>query len=390
MIDHSRKGGIPIDIGVYIHIPFCEKKCGYCDFLSFLLPCEDRVADYVLGVKKELALWAERLERPRATSLYIGGGTPSILLPANLEDIFRSVKEYYSPEAGCEFTLEANPGTLSPAKLREIAAIGVNRLSLGVQAMDDRLLKNMGRIHTRDEAGEAVDLARRAGIQNISVDLMYGLPGQTLEDWKDTLENVIRLQPEHISAYGLTLEPNTLWGEQHARGKLLLPDEEICVTMYETCREVLSQAGYLQYEISNFARPGYECRHNLAYWYRKPYIGVGLGAASFVGGTRYRNHTDFEEYLQAVSGGLLPIAEEEHLSPEQAMAETIFLNLRTWKGISLRKFEQQFGRDIYTVFPTELQLLERTGVLVREGHRIKMNPDFFAVSNEVFCKFISL
>lgn len=384
----SLPGDTPEEIGVYIHIPFCKKKCSYCDFLSFLLPCQDRVADYVLGLKKELGLWADRLQRPQAISVYIGGGTPSILDLSFLEEISRAVYKYFSPGPECEFTLEANPGTLSRSKLEGISALGINRLSLGVQAMDDNLLREMGRIHNCKDVREAVFLARQAGIGNISVDLMNGLPGQTLEDWKDTLEKTINLQPEHISAYGLTIEANTVWGERHARGELTLPGEDQCVAMYWTSQKVLSLAGYRQYEISNYAKPGYECRHNLGYWYRRPYIGVGLGAATFINEVRYRNHSDLNSYLGAVSAGSIPATEEERLTKDQAMSETMFLNLRTSKGMDIARFEQQFGTDVYSAFNGQAEVLEKAGVLISHEGWLRLDPDYYLLSNEVFRRFL--
>lgn len=375
-------------MGLYIHVPFCKKKCSYCDFLSFLLPCEDMVADYILGVKKELELSASITGHPKVTSIYMGGGTPSILSLQFLSDIVSAVKHYFPNTYYREITIEANPGTLTRQKLRQILSTGVNRLSFGVQAMDDKLLQKMGRLHTAKETEEAFFLARQEGVNNISIDLMYGLPGQTPEDWRNTLNSVIKLNPEHVSAYGLTLEQNTPWGTLFSQGKLILPDEEECAQMYQLCREILSGAGFVQYEISNFSKPGFECMHNLGYWYRHPYIGVGLGASSFYGDSRYKNLTDFEAYLESVNSGVLPVAEKEKISREQAYSETMFLGLRTAVGINTLEFASVFGITVDEVFYPILRQLESAGVLLREDNWLRLNPDFYAVSNEVFQKFV--
>lgn len=385
MIDHSGKD--PLEIGIYIHIPFCKTKCNYCDFLSFLLPGEARVAEYILAVKKELELWAVKLDNPKAVSIYIGGGTPSIIKTEQLANIIRTVKEYYL--AGIrEFTLEANPGTLSREKLLDMKAIGVNRLSLGVQAMDDLLLAEMGRLHDRRQAVEAINSAREAGINNIGVDLIYGLPGQTPKDWEETLLRTAALRPEHISAYGLTLAPDTAWGKKHSRGELVLPEENDWAEMYRTCGEILIGEGYGQYEISNFAMAGYECVHNLGYWFRQPYIGIGLGASSFISETRCRNLSRFEDYLEAVFQRKLPVAEEETLDREQAMSETMFLGLRTSRGVDPEMFRREFGVDVDTAFDGQVRHLEKLGILNRQGNRLKLNPEYYPVSNEVFCRFL--
>jgi oxygen-independent coproporphyrinogen-3 oxidase len=386
LIDSGK--GTSRDVGIYIHIPYCKKKCHYCDFLSFLLPCGNEAADYIMGVKKELQLLAPRIENAKAGSLYFGGGTPSLLPLQYFREIVSAVKEQVLLSPFVEFTVEANPGTLSRENLRGMVSLGVNRLSLGVQSMNDRLLRSMGRLHTAEEAREAFYLAREEGMENISIDLMHGLPGQTLDDWRTTLEAVIGLNPEHISVYGLNLEPNTVWGDLYLDGELELPGEDECGKMYRMSRKVLQEAGFLQYEISNYARPGYECRHNLGYWYRRPYLGIGLGASSFIQGTRYKNYSDPGKYLQALDQDVLPIAEKEELSEKQAISETMFLGLRTAKGINQVEFTRQFGRSIDDIFTPVLQPLEKAGVIIREGQWLRLNPEYYAVSNEVFQKFV--
>lgn len=373
--------------GIYIHIPFCKKKCNYCDFLSFLLPCEDRVADYVLGLKKEMELVAPLVKDSEAVSVYFGGGTPSLLSSQNLRDIMSAVEKHFSFSPYMEITLEANPGTLSREKLRDMVSIGINRLSLGVQSLEDRLLCTMGRLHNAREATEAFCLAREEGMGNINIDLIHGLPGQTLRDWENTLRSVIDLGPDHVSAYGLSLGENTAWGRLYSKGALALPCEDECAVMYHMTQEILSRAGYLQYEISNYAKPGFECRHNIGYWHRRHYIGLGLGASSFIEGARYRNYGDLSSYLDALARGKIPFSQKEMISRGGAMSETMFLGLRTSRGVNFREFEWEFGVSVEEAYPDTVQL-EKTGVLMRDGSQLRLNPDFYAVSNEVFVKFV--
>lgn len=373
--------------GIYIHLPFCLKKCNYCDFLSFLLPSQDRVADYVLGLKKEMQLAAPELEGLSAASLYLGGGTPSLLASRNLKDILFAAKNYFSLAPNAEVTVEANPGTLSMVKLREMRDMGVNRLSLGVQSMNNRLLTAMGRVHTAEEARTCYYLGREAGFENINVDLIYGLPGQTKEMWQDTLVNVAALIPEHVSAYGLSLEEGTPWGDLYSQDRLSLPGEDHWAAMHDITGEILTTAGLEQYEISNYARPGCESVHNLGYWHRRPYIGLGLGAASLLNETRYRNHSSLEKYFQDLASNKLPREDEDRLSVEEAMSETMFLGLRTTQGISVGEFAAKYSRLPEEIFPDVIPLIEG-GVLFMEEGRLKLDSHYYAVSNEVFARFV--
>lgn len=374
-------------VGIYIHIPFCLKKCNYCDFLSFLLPCRDKVADYVLGLKKELGLAGLQLKSAQAATVYLGGGTPSLLSGRFLNEILSAVKESFSLSPSAEVTVEVNPGTVYREKLRDMAAMGVNRLSLGVQSFEDHLLVAMGRIHTAKEAREAFCLARQEGFGNINVDLIYGLPGQTLQDWRHTLYQAAELEPEHVSAYGLSLEKGTVWGDLQRKMALTLPDEETWVRMHSLTKEILAQEGLLQYEISNYAKEGHQSQHNLGYWARRPYLGIGLGASSFIRETRYRNHTKLDAYLNDLDMNRLPIAEKKGISREEAMSETMFLGLRTGKGINALEFERQFGIGLEKAFPAVPELVKHD-VLAIEGPWLKLNPEYHGISNEVFLKFI--
>lgn len=374
-------------LGIYIHIPFCKQKCNYCDFLSFPSSCRGQVADYLLGLKKEIQLAAAGVDRAEAASVYLGGGTPSLLSSQALKEIFSALRENFSLSSETEITIEANPGTLSREKLRAMAALGVNRLSLGVQSLEDAQLSRMGRVHTAEEAREAFRLARQEGFHNINVDLIHGLPGQTPAAWVSTLREAAELAPEHVSAYGLSLEKGTPWGDLNCRGELALPSEGDCARMYGETGEVLSEWGFIQYEISNYAKPGYESKHNLGYWLRRPYLGIGLGASSFINETRYRNCTQLSDYLSFLEINKLPIAEAEKISREEAMSETMFLGLRTARGVNILEFVRQYGLSVEQAFPAVKQL-EQAGVLRREGSRLTLNPDYYGVSNEIFLRFV--
>lgn len=264
----------------------------------------------------------------------------------------------------------------------------MNRLSLGVQAMDDALLEAMGRFHRVSEVKEAFSMAREAGISNIGADLIYGLPGQDISRWEETLLRIVDLEPEHISAYGLTLADGTPWGEDFKKGNLILPDQDTLGEMYRICGDILPACGYVQYEISNFARPGFECRHNKRYWRMQPYLGVGLGAASYINNCRFVNIKDFNEYIETLKRGKLPVGGQERPTKRQAMAEFMFLGLRTVEGISVREFYKNFGVSINGVYGDVIDFFKKHGFLKIEGDTVKLDPKAYPVANEIFLKFI--
>ncbi|WP_428846036.1 radical SAM family heme chaperone HemW [Moorella sp. E308F] len=373
---------------IYIHIPFCVRKCHYCDFVSYPGRPPEEMAAYCRALEREMDLVAGKWQPGPAATVYIGGGTPTLLPARNLEQVLDAVDRFFGRQPGAEVTVEANPGTVDGRKLKILKAAGVNRLSLGVQSLDDDLLAAMGRIHRRRDIYEAFDQARRAGFSNINLDLIFGLPGQTLDGWRATLKEAIALQPEHIAAYSLQVEEGTPWGKLAAAGELPLPGEELELAMYQEARQMLAAVGYQQYEISNFARPGYQCRHNLTYWLNQPYLGLGAAAASYWRGRRWQNYSELHRYRHVLSRGRLPRAEIETLTPHQQMAETMFMGLRLMAGVDLEDFRRRFGVDAREVYARELAGLYRAGLVEEKDGHLRLTEKGLPLANEVFMQFV--
>lgn len=376
-------------MNLYIHLPFCRKKCHYCDFISYPGVSAPRVRRYLQALAWEMELVAAAFGPGKAVTLYLGGGTPTYLSDRELVELIAQVRSIFGIEDKiAEITLEANPGTVTLRKLKAVRTAAVNRLSLGAQCFSDKMLAAMGRVHKVKEIYQAFDWAREAGFENISLDLIYGLPGQSLADWEDTLNQALALGPEHLSTYSLELAPETVWGRRWEAGKLHPAAEEEELAMYQRAREKLKAAGYEHYEISNFARPGFECRHNLVYWENRPYLGLGAGAASYWEGSRWKNHTSLEVYCEAVEKGDLPMAEREILSRRQQMAETIFLGLRLLRGLSLKEFKNRFGEDLVEVYKEEVERLTAWGLVEIRGNYLCLTEKGLPLANEVFVAFM--
>lgn len=380
-----------MNLSLYLHIPFCVRKCRYCDFPSF----DDRgdlLPHYTDALLSELSLRRSTLpDDLSASTLYCGGGTPSLLPVDTVARLIQATIGLYGLAPDAEVTLEVNPGTVSPEKLRGFRAAGVNRLSIGVQSLKDDMLTLLGRIHDAEEARSTVRMARQAGFDNLGIDLILGLPGQSLEQWEETLAEAVRLAPDHISAYGLSVEEDTGLAALIAAGELLLPEEESVARMFELTAEMLPAAGYEQYEISNFARPGAASRHNQAYWRRTPYLGCGAGAHSFLPfpewGERWRVPADIASYLCQLGEGLLPEADRFCLTRDEAAGETMFLGLRLLQGVAETDFTANFGVSVTEFFPDVNRLL-RQGLLLREAGFLKLAPKALLVSNQVFNAFV--
>ncbi len=368
------------DISIYVHLPFCSTKCGYCDFNSLEegAPPTERYLAALLTELQTLTPPITDKERPTVSTLYIGGGTPSYLPPDSLMGLLTGIYEYMGlsevTEAGegVEVTLEANPGSLTKEGLAAYREAGVNRLSIGMQSLDDRTLKALGRTHTADDALRSFFDAREAGYKNISLDLIYGVPEQDLKGWSDTLEGAVALSPEHISTYCLTLSNDTPMGKAVREGGLTLPSEEIAIEMSEICVRKLEEAGYYRYEVSNFARSGFESRHNSRCWERKDYIGLGAGAHSFVAsggmghGIRWWNEGDPDKYMEMVEElGSGPVGLEE-LTMEQARTEVLMLGLRRAWGIDIDEFKRIYGVEPIVLF-TNKGLIEDGLLIVKDG-----------------------
>ncbi len=347
------------ELSLYIHIPFCVRKCGYCDFLS--APADEKARDrYVQALLMEIERYqgTETADR-KIKTLYIGGGTPSILSVDQLDCIMQKIKYTFNFCDDIEASMEMNPGTASKEKCRALYQMGINRLSIGLQSTNDMELKTLGRIHSYEDFINTYTWCREAGFQNINVDLMAALPYQTVESYTTGLRKIIRLAPEHISAYSLILEEGTPFYQKYNSGCYPLPDEEQERLMYRETEQILAQAGYERYEISNYAKKGYACRHNLVYWQGGDYLGLGLGSSSYMDGVRFHNTTDFNTY---VNQGTY-VEDREELSVQAKMEEFMFLGLRVMAGVSGTEFEKRFGKTMEDVYGDVLRKHEEEGLL---------------------------
>ncbi len=379
-------------ISLYIHFPFCLRKCLYCDFNS-LAGSRVPASEYMAAVIREMELRAERLDAPAdSPTLYFGGGTPSLMEPCLVEDVIRTAARCYGLDAAAEITMEANPGTLTKAKLAGYRSAGVNRLSLGVQSFNDAMLSRLGRVHSAREAREAFATARETGFANIGIDLIHTLPGQTLAMWEGDLGEALSLAPGHVSAYGLTIEEGTPFHALAEAGTLVLPLEEEAVRMFQATSVTLQGAGYEQYEISNFALPGFRSRHNQVYWRRESYLGFGAGAHSFMGappwGIRWKNPDSSSAYLDAISRDTLPEEEVSLLGKRDAMAERLFLGLRMREGVADDLFRREFGMTIGEAYPDELPELLAAGLLQWQEGALRLSERGLIISNQVFVRFV--
>lgn len=379
------------ELELYLHIPFCVKKCNYCDFLSAPAGEETRAA-YVDALLEEIRGFDEP-EDYEVVTVFFGGGTPSILPGQAIFRIMEALREKFSFRKEAEITLEANPGTVDKEKLSFYKKAGINRLSFGLQSADAEELKKLGRIHTWEKFLESFQLAREAGFSNINVDLMSALPGQTKESWEKTLRQVLALQPEHISAYSLIIEEGTPFYQLYEKDverrdageePELIPSEEEERAMYEATGRILKEQGYLHYEISNYAKPGCECRHNLGYWQRRDYLGFGLGASTLLNPVRYKNTEDLEAYL----GGDFSKKEFFVLTKDNQIEETMFLGLRVLEGVSKEHFREQFSCELRVVYRKELEKLEKEGLLEEEGDFVRLTSRGIDLSNPVLAEFL--
>ena len=386
------------ELELYLHIPFCERKCAYCDFLSAPADGPVRIS-YIKKLQQEIAYYGERYREYEVSSIFFGGGTPTILEGYQLAGILETLKQYFFLQKDAEITVECNPGTLTMGKAEKLVAAGFNRLSLGLQSADDRELQYLGRIHDYQQFLESYDLARKAGFHNINVDLMSALPGQTLESWKETLQKIAALRPEHISAYSLIIEEGTPFYERFAADEeiresgghpRLLPEEEAERQMYLYTEDFLRTKGYRRYEISNYAKPGYECRHNCGYWTRKEYLGLGLGASSLVGHQRFQNTSDLEEYLEQKYDPAYNInhIHMETLDKKSEMEEFMFLGLRLMEGISRQKFEETFRVTLESVYGKVLRKLKEEQLIEESAGAVRLTEHGIDVSNYVLSEFL--
>lgn len=374
-------------LGIYIHIPFCIRKCKYCDFLSFTAD-ETTQKQYVEKLCVEIEHFFAQYKEYEVKTAFFGGGTPSILEGALIEKIMQTLKEVVPFSENAEVSLEANPGTLDEKKLEGYRRAGINRLSMGLQSTQERELKYLGRIHSYEDFLQSYDLARKAGFTNINVDLMSAVPYQTLASWEETLDRILALNPEHISAYSLIVEEGTPFYEDEQLEELLA-DEDTEREMYVRTEEKLLEYGYHRYEVSNYAKEGKECAHNVLYWKRGDYIGFGLGAASCIHDMRFKNTDSMKEYMETPWKELEERFEVEQLSLREQMEETMILGLRMTEGVSKEEFQERYGRTIEEEFGDAIAKHKADGLLMEEKEWIRFTKRGFDLSNIVLCDFLS-
>ncbi|MBN2591313.1 MAG: radical SAM family heme chaperone HemW [Sedimentisphaerales bacterium] len=369
--------------GLYAHIPFCKSKCAYCNFYSEPVSLHD-TNRLVQALLKELSQADTRLVR----TIYIGGGSPSCLPLSELEELVKAIRSKCPNFV--EFTIECNPGQVNPEMLELLYNLGVNRISIGAQSFDDNELKCLGRIHNSKAIETAMYQARQVGFKNISLDLIFAICGSTLQKWQESLDHAIALNPEHISAYSLTIEPETPLGKAIEEGKFSAIDESTDRAMYEQTIDVLTKAGYEHYEISNFAKPGYECQHNIGYWQNRPYIGIGPAAASSTGTCRMQNFSDIKTYVNAIESGQSCVEESILISDIERICETAVLNLRTIYGIDIEEFKQFTGQNPCLLFEEPIRIHCEQGLLNIENNRIFLTAKALPIADYVLCDFASL
>lgn len=370
----------------YIHIPFCEHICYYCDFNKVFLEGQP-VDEYIEALLTETRLSLEQYPVKKMETVYVGGGTPTSLNAKQLDRLLSGLRELLPYKNG-EFTVEANPGDLSGDKLDVMKNYGVNRLSMGVQTFDDRLLKKIGRKHTAKDVYDTIQLLEDKNFQNVTIDLIYALPGQSLESFRDTVRRALELDLPHYALYSLILENQTMFMNWVRRGKMQLPEQEVEAQMYAETIEAMEKAGRMQYEISNFAKPGFESQHNLVYWNNQNYFGLGAGAGGYLGNKRYKNRGPIQHYLKALNNGQLPVLEEESLTQKEQIEEEMFLGLRKILGVEKKVFEERFGQSIVSIYGEVIEDLKQQNLIIESDTNIRLTKQGLFRGNDVFEQFL--
>ena len=377
--------------GVYIHIPFCKSRCSYCDFATDVYRNAETVERYVNALIKEISENQFKIQNPESKieTVYFGGGTPSLLTAQQLENILAAIYKRFSVEKDAEITLEMNPATVSFEKLKDYKSLGVNRASFGVQTFDNRALKILARGHNADDARNTFELLKRAGFENISFDLIAGLPNQSLKDWERNLDEALKMKPEHLSLYLLEIHEKTPLAEQIKSSRQPLPDEDLASEMYELLIEKTSAENYRQYEISNFCRRGFESKHNNKYWLCEPVYGFGVSAHSFDGeNRRWANERDTAKYVELIESGKTAVCEDNFLSDEEIAAEFAFLRLRLAAGLNLREYESRFGVNLREKYAKDFAEFKDFGLIEFKEDFLRLTKKGFVYSNEVFSVFV--
>lgn len=388
---------MPEPLSLYVHVPFCTTRCAYCDFNTYAGQ-EALILPYVAALRTEMRLWGKAVRGRTVETVFFGGGTPSLLRLPELEGLFETLADVFAVRSGAEVTLEANPGTVSRGYLQALRKLGVNRLSLGAQSFDDSDLRWLGRSHSAADVRRNVRAARAAGFENLNLDLIFGLPGQTIGSWERSLQEALALGPEHLSVYALTVEDGTPLARDVARGRTAPPDPDLQADLYLRAAELLDRAGYQQYEISNWAIPGFDCRHNVRYWENGEWLGLGAGAHSHLNGARFSVERLPARYIEKVSAAAAAGAERleqmgqvvwvERPDRTAAMADTVILGLRLVDGVDLMAFERRFGVDVRRRFADAIESGVRDGLLEVTADRLRLTPGSRLVANEALVRFL--
>lgn len=373
--------------GLYIHIPFCSSKCNYCDFNSYAgkLHCAD---EYFNSMEKEIEMYYGKMSGNLINTIFIGGGTPSCVDEKYISSILSGCRANFNMADVCEVTIESNPGTLDMEKLTLYRHAGINRISIGLQAYQRNLLEYLGRKHSPQDFISAIEMSKRAGFSNINADVIFGVPEQTMKDWKETLMVLVNSDIPHISAYSLKIEEGTKFGDMLERGELFEVEDELDRDMYHYAIEYLKENGFNQYELSNFAKPGYECRHNLTYWKRIDYLGLGAGAHSLLKNTRFSNEYSIEEYIKCINHGKKPVNEQYTVDLQERMSEYMFLGLRMTQGVSNSEFRDMFKQDMFEKYSGSFEELLEKRLIEIEGDNVRLTGLGLDLANQVFVKFV--
>lgn len=375
-------------LGLYIHVPFCAQKCYYCDFNSYKINSNQK-KEYLINIEREMKFYKEEFKDKCFDTVFFGGGTPSILTVDELKELVNNIHENFNIKKDAEITIECNPGTINREKLEDMKKMGINRLSIGLQATQNYHLKSIGRIHTYEEFEKNYYDALDIGFKNINIDLMYALPNQKTQEWKDTLDKIINLNPSHISAYSLILEQGTKLYDMYQNKEFELLDEDTDINMYNYTIDTLKRHGYNQYEISNYSKEDLECKHNIIYWKCDYYLGLGPGASGFIGDTRYSNIEDICEYNKCIMQNIKPVSEEIELTKKDKIEEFIFMGLRMNEGINLDVFKERFDTDFYDIYQEVMDKLIKRELVRFDGKNISLTQKGREISNSVFIEFLN-
>ncbi len=373
--------------GLYIHVPFCSSKCNYCDFNSYAGRF-DVTESYFDALKKEIEFYYNTMRYNLIDTIFIGGGTPSCVNQKYINEVLNLCKIKFNISEVCEISIESNPGTLDIDKLTAYRKSGINRISIGLQAYQSKLLKYLGRRHSTEDFIASIEMAKNAGFTNINADVIFGIPGQTMEDWAETLKVLVNLGITHISAYSLKIEEGTRFGDMLENGQLIQVEDELDRNMYHYAIDFLKENGFMQYELSNFSKEGYECKHNLTYWKCVDYLGLGAGAHSLLEGERFSNKYTIEKYINAIEKGLKPVEERNLIEFTDKVSEYMFLGLRLNQGVNNSEFNKLFGQDMFNMYEESFKELEQKKLIEICGENVSLTRLGLDLANQVFIKFV--